>query len=343
MQLRPNYLLLKPLSLLLACAGLMPAQSGGPRVGVVDFYGVRKVKIEAIRKALAVKEGDPLPKSKGDTEEAIEQVPNVVAARLEAACCEDGKAILYVGIEEKGAPHVTYNDPPAGLVKLPQEVHDEYTGFLSSVGLAVRNGKTEENLAQGHSLMSDPGVRKHQERFIELADAHLDKIREVLRKSVDEEQRAIAAYVIGYAKDKKAVLPDLQSALRDPDDTVRNNAMRSLGAIAVLATREPDRGIAVAPVWFVEMLNSIIWQDRQTAAMTLVTITDKRDPNVMGLLKERALPALAEMARWQHLPHALPAYILLGRVGGLSEDQIQTAWKDGKREEVIQRVLKPAK
>lgn len=315
-------------------------QPSGPRIGTIDFYGLRKVKEEAIRKALAVNEGGPLPRSKGDTEDAVEQVPNVVAARLEATCCDEGKAILYVGIEERGAPHFNYNDPPAGLARLPEDIHGEYTAFLSAVGLAVRSGNTGESLSEGHSLMADAGVRAHQERFIALAAQHLPKLREVLRGSVDEEQRAIAAYVIGYAKDKEAVLADLQFALRDPDDTVRNNAMRSLGAIAVLATREPDRKLTVAPVWFVETLSSLVWQDRQSAAATLVTITERRDEKVIALLRERAIPALTEMARWKHLPHALPAYILLGRAAGVAEDEIQRAWKDGQRSQLIEQAQK---
>jgi hypothetical protein len=32
------------------------------------------------------------------------------------------------------------------------------------------------------------------------------------------------------------------------------------------------------------------------------------------------------------LTHALPAYILLGRVAGLSENQIQESWSKGERE-----------
>src|SRR5260370_19063264 len=46
-------------------------------------------------------EGDPLPPSKGDVEDRLEKIPNVVRAQLEAVCCEEGKAILFVGVEEK--------------------------------------------------------------------------------------------------------------------------------------------------------------------------------------------------------------------------------------------------
>jgi hypothetical protein len=41
------------------------------------------------------------------------------------------------------------------------------------------------------------------------------------------------------------------------------------------------------------------------------------------------------MARWRHLPHALPAFILAGRLAGMSEDALQEAWKREDRERVI--------
>lgn len=89
------------------------------------------------------------------------------------------------------------------------------------------------------------------------------------------------------------------------------------------------------------MLDSLIWSDRATALNVLVTLTDKRDPRVIGHLRERALPSLSEMARWKHLEHALPAFILLGRVAGINETAIQAAWAKGEREDWIQRAMPP--
>src|SRR5450755_4998822 len=79
-----------------------------PKIGVIDFYGVQKVPIEKLRKVLGVKEGDVLPSSKGDVESRLNEVPGVVGSSLQATCCEDGLAILYVGIEERGANHFEY-------------------------------------------------------------------------------------------------------------------------------------------------------------------------------------------------------------------------------------------
>jgi hypothetical protein len=84
-------------------AGSATAQP--PRIGAIDFYGLRKVGEAKVRETLGVKEGDPLPPSKGDVEDRLADLQGVVESHLEAVCCEAGDAILYVGIEEKGSPH----------------------------------------------------------------------------------------------------------------------------------------------------------------------------------------------------------------------------------------------
>ena len=123
------------------------AAAQAPRIGVIDFLGRRQVPEAALRQALGVKEEEALPGSKGDVEEALEKVKGVVRARLEAICCEEGKAILYVGIEEKGAPHFEYHLPPGGGVRLPEEVHQAYAQFLAAVGRAVRSSTASRHKA----------------------------------------------------------------------------------------------------------------------------------------------------------------------------------------------------
>jgi hypothetical protein len=52
-------------------------------------------------------------------------------------------------------------------------------------------------------------------------------------------------------------------------------------------------------------------------------------------IRDRALPSLIEMARWKTLAHALPPYLLLGRIAGLPDDAVKEAWTRGDREWVI--------
>ncbi len=310
-----------------------------PRVGAIDYYGLRKIPENRIQKVLGVSAGDPIPPSKGDIEDRLEKIPGVVLARLEAVCCDGRDTILFVGIEEKGAPHFALRSPPAADVKLPQEMTDAHHDLLRAIESAARRGSTREDLTHGHPLAADPDAREVQGRFVTFASKHLPQLREVLRDSAEEDQRAMAATILGYAPDKKGVINDLEYAVQDPDEAVRASAMRALNAIAVLAVKQPELNIHISPTWFVEMLNSIVLSDRTRATMALINLTDSHPPDTLGLLRERALPSLVEMAQWKSLQHALPAFILLGRVGGLSEQQIQNTWTRGERTAMILEVI----
>jgi hypothetical protein len=189
--------------------------------------------------------------------------------------------------------------------------------------------------------MANPECHALQEQFVPFAEKNVELLRQVLRNSGHAEQRAMAAYVIGYAPKKPGVVDDLLYAIQDSDDSVRNNAMRALAAVAVLATLEPEAGLRIPPTWFIEMLNSIIWSDRNKAAYALVNLTESRKPEVLAQLRERALPALVEMAQWKSLQHALPAFILVGRIAGLPEQEIYQAWEKGERQRVILQLVKP--
>ncbi len=259
----------------------------------------------------------------------------MVESHLEAVCCGAGSAILYVGIEEKGAPHFELRDAPDGSLKLPDEINTAYQNFLQASSAALRLDEDRDDLTQGHRLSANVETRALQQQFIPLAKDHLKELRDVLRNASDEEQRAAAAYIIGYAPRKSDVVNDLEYALKDSDAGVRGNATRGLVALAVLAHRDPDSAVKVSPTWFVEMLNSLSWTDRTQALMALQILTDDRDQQILDQLRDRALTSLVEMARWKTLEHALPAYILLGRIAGVPEKEIQDEWSRGDRNTVI--------
>jgi hypothetical protein len=327
-----NHRRLSPtLIILLVAAALAQA----PVIGIIDFYGLQRVSPERIRKTLGFKEGDPLPPSKADVEERLDEIPGVVASHLEAVCCDSGKAILYVGLQERGTAVFDVREPPQGELSLPEEISAEYGRFREAVADAVRRGETGEDLTRGYSLSADPVAREIELKFPDLVKEHWSELRDVLRTAGDEDQRAIAADMIGYAPVKRDALDELQYALRDADPGVRANATHGLTALAVYAKLNPDAGIKVEPTWFIEMLNSLSWSDRQHALKVLQILTDSRDPAVLGQLRERALPALVEMSRWRTLDHALPAFVLIGRIAGWSEARIEDAWTRGDRESVI--------
>ncbi|MBV8896434.1 MAG: hypothetical protein JO051_07975, partial [Acidobacteriaceae bacterium] len=230
---------------------------------------------------------------------------------------------------------------------LPVELTGNYHTFLDTVAGSIHAGPADEDLTNGYSLMADSQCRELQQAFIPFVANDLTLIDRVLRESSDPEQRTIAAYLLQYAprgpRTSKIMLDALQYAMQDQEDSVRQNAMRSLEAVAVGAKLHPEQQIHVEPTWFIELLNSVVWSDRRNASLALVDFTETRDPDTLALLRQRSLESVLEMARWHDLQHALPAFILAGRLAGLNEKQIQDAWIAGKREPVLEKAVHPKK
>ena len=109
----------------------------------------------------------------------------------------------------------------------------------------------------------------------------------------------------------------------------------ALAVMAPYARRHPELGITVPTAPFVDMLGSLTWTDRNKASLALMELTATRDAALLGELRARALPALVEMARWRSEGHALPAFVVLGRIGGMTEEAIQSAWSRGDRQGAI--------
>lgn len=331
--------------LALLFSALVSGQSGSqmPPIGRIDFYGLRTVSEAQAKQALRLKQGDPAPESTLPARLRLEAVPGVVQARLLFVCCDAGEATLYVGVQEKGAPILEFRAAPTGSAHLYADVLDAGAAFEKAYSEAAQMGMFGEDELDGESMMRYPGARAVQKQFVKLAAMHQSQLRDVLRNGANPEQRALAAQVLGYAADKKQVVDDFAYGMSDPSDQVRNNCTRALELIAMLAQRKPELGIQVPAQPFVALLNSIVWTDRNKASAALLDITDKRDPAILAAIRQSALPALVDMARWKAMTHAQAALFLLGRVGGLSEDEIQADCDKGEREAIISAGLTPVK
>lgn len=310
-----------------------------PRVHDIDFYGTGKVPASRILREAKLQPGEPLPSSKGDLEERINGISGIQRVRVEAICCEGADAILFIGVEEKDGPRVAFRSEPTGKSVLPEDLAADYQQFVEVVRDAIQQKTSSDQV----KLSTANSARGLEDKLASYTGEHMVELRDVLRNAEDPEQRAIAAVVIGYAPRKAEVVGDLQFALQDPDESVRSNAMRSLKALAAAATRDPSLGIRISPTWLIELLNSLVLSDRLQAADILVALTDRHEVAVLDQIRERALPALVEMARWETLRYALPPFLLVGRVAGLNEQEIQRRWSNGERETVIQKALALAK
>lgn len=315
-----------------------------PPIRIIDFYGLRRVSEKDVRDILKIKEGDDAietVKSAEEIRKRLKTLPGVGDASINLVCCDDiyGKSIIFVGIQEKGTTTPGSRPAPTGTVRLPKNIIQAGQEFQAAFMRVMENKDFSEDDSNGHALFNDKGVRAVQEKFVLLAAPNLKILRDVLHNSSDGKQRALAAEIIAYAPDKKAITGDLIFAAGDSEEEVRNNSTRALIIIAKYARANPRLGIRIPADIFVNMLNSPVWTDRNKSIGVLQELTIQRDTVMLAQLKNRALASLAEMARWKSPGHASGAFFILGRMSGFSEEDIRVMWKSDDREAQVKKFL----
>lgn len=310
------------LAIALLSASAHAAADLPPPVGSIDFYGLGPIPRAKAAALLPFKLGEQVPrgspKRNGDPMARALGVSRVEFAFI--CCAPDGKVEAYVGIEPRGREPQGFNSAPAGDVKLPASIVEAYDKFLSLLPEAVRSGNGNEDDSQGHALAVYPPLREQQEKFIVFAREHEELLRDALANAAEKKMREVAADVLGYAPDKRTVVEPLTRAARDPEKVVRNNATRALGVIADYAAAHPELGIRIDPAPFIEMLNSVVWTDRNKGSFVLMSLSATRDPALLATLRRDALPALTDMCGWSNLGHAASACLMLQRALGLADD-----------------------
>jgi hypothetical protein len=316
----------------LVCLALVlaavPLHAQQPPVGIVDVYGARTLTAQRLREAAAIEVGDSVTEQMRTRALArLRALPNVRGADVAIVCCENGRSIAYIGVDEAVGPALSFGAAPTGTARLPGNIIQAGQEFDRALQEGVLQDQTEEDDSEGHSFMRYAPARAAQEKFAAYALGNVAVLRDVLQNSSDAGQRALAAQVIAYAVNKRAVVPDLIAALNDPDEIVRNNATRALAVMASWSARHPEAALTIPHSPFIQMLNSPVWTDRNKAAFVLMSLTSSRNSLMFRDLRTQAIPALADMVRWQAFGHAFPAALILGRMAGIPEGEIMQAFQ----------------
>lgn len=332
--MRPSF---PPVALFLLTALTVSAgEPAAQTIGTMDFFGLRQFTETEIRAHLNFKEGDPFPReSVFVAVRDLEKLPGIQHATLAPITTDgSGQVHLFIGIQETGSKGFVVRAKPTGEVRLAEPLAQAYRDSMALLRETVKR-RAPEDETSGHSLSSYPPMRQTQEVAIALMKDNVPAVKDVLKNSSSTDDRTAAAWLLGYAPDKAVVTADLVDAARDPNSSVRNNATRALGAIAVLAAAKPELGVRIDPTVFIEMLDSVTWTDRNKAAFVLDGLTKTKSPELFALLRQRALPDLNEMARWKSKGHEMSAAFILGRIAGWSNERTMEAFGKGRREDVI--------
>ena len=315
-------------------------QAQGPppgTIGEIEFFGIGSTDLLPVRAGLPIHEGDQI--SVGTVESQIVATKTSLAALLHhppsnvaVVCCDgNGEWMFYLGLN--AAPSSSVNSAPRASVALPAVQLRLYSMEDQALEKAVLAGNSGEDDGKGYALTNDPVARRLQLGFRAYAVDHGKLIRRVALESSSAPNRRAAAQLLGYCLRSSAQLAALDHATRDPDQIVRNNAIR---ALSVLAGSSPSVARSIPPAGFIAQLNSGNWTDRNKSSLLLVNLTESRPPSALEQMRREALPSLIEMARWRSRGHAFAALVLLGRIAGVDEQTLGARIAAGETDQIIQ-------
>ena len=296
------------------------------KIGSIDVYGNRNISSDSILQFANIAEGDSISQQlllNRTIEKNIGRIAEVKLVKTAVICCDKkGNYHLFIGVAETDSTILFHRGAPNLRIILPEKYTNAYKQFHERLSDAIQAGQADEDWSNGHTLIHYPPARKIQDKYRNWAEEDFTMLSKVLRSSAYAEQRATAAQIISYHSDKSKVLPELIHAIIDESDEVRNNAVRALTVIAYYSTEHPEKRINIPYHPFIRLINSVVWSDRNKGLSVLMQLTKSRDTALLSKLKEISLPSLKEMAVWKSEAHAIPAYVILGRIAGMTEDQI---------------------
>lgn len=312
-------------------------------LGEIDFFGGKGFDLAAIRSALPFHEGDPFPPAKVHVEglkrqitETVEKVIGRPPTDIAFICCDaKQKPMVYIGLPGESYEALAFNPAPTQPVRLPKAALTLSDEMDKAWNNAVMKGQSTEDDSEGYTLTNEPKARRAELAIREYALRNEGLIFQVLVSSSNAEHRAIAALMLGYARQSSEQVDALVRACLDPNVLVRNNAER---ALEVLAGAKPDLAKRIPPAPFVRLLRSGAWLDHNKSSLVLVALTESRDPKLLTALRTDALDSLIEMARWRSTGHAEAALTILGRMVGLSEDSLNKLIEAGQADTIISKL-----
>ncbi|MBS1557013.1 MAG: HEAT repeat domain-containing protein [Bacteroidetes bacterium] len=317
------------------------------QVGIIDYYGPRPANA-IFDDCLPFKVNDTISfltdsisyvNARREILECILEEQSIKQADITFICCDaiEGKWMAFIGTSDEPKTHNNENSKTMDL-RLPVELTKSYDSLSNLLLDGIQSGESSEDDSEGHALFSYPPCRKIQRRFIVYAANYLETLRNVIKSSMHSRERAAAATIIAYYHDKRDIVNDLLTAVKDEDEGVRNDAIRALGIILKYAQERPNLKISIQPDPFISLMNSISWTDRNKSVGILLTMSEQRDKTFLQQVKKEILKSIVDMAKWKSEGHALAGYIILGRIAGWTDIDIHESSK-GDRSKMIDKML----
>ena len=273
-----------------------PAPSEPPSYTLagIDIFGATKTPKSVILGIVDTKMGTPItPELVVALDKKLRSSGKFAYSQVSSTDFGNHKSYLSVDVVEKGdEKRLDFYPAPTGDVAVPQNLLDWVRRYeKASFQLFQVKPREMKDINEGHYLNTDEGLRQYQEKMLEMVPPNYDVLVKALREDKDPVKRAECATLLGYAKDKKAVIIPLEAALKDPVAEVRASAARSLVPIAYLSAHT-DVPFPLDPV--MEMAHYPNASDRAKSVAIMLQLS--YDPKYHAPIREHVGGILAEMA-----------------------------------------------
>ena len=307
------------------------------KVGAINYFGYGGLPLEKIRAALPLHVGDTLTHasfSKQPINDAVSSVIGKPPTDVNITCCiGDEQLEVFVGLPGSTSRAVAKRPSPSGTTRLDPEGLRLYEREQPLLGQAVVGGTAGEDDSQGYMISNDPALKAVNLAMRTYAMGREVELIHVLQTAGDPKERRAAAALMGYVRRSRTQVEALSDAMNDPDEEVRNNAVRALAVLAHAATKDHLQ-ISVEPL--IRLLYSGIWTDRNKASLLLMRLTEEGDPEMLATLQKEAMGPLVEGASWTDVPgHSTPFLVVLARIGGIDNDRLEELLKSGNVDAII--------
>lgn len=216
--------------------------------------------------------------------------------------------------EADRAERMSFSSAPSGDVPDPGGLLAAWKEY-EDVGLRLlMNGEISSSpTCRAHHCLwgfDHPELAPYRDRFATVPE-HKDELIRVLENDRDPEDRGAAAYLLAHLEGVQEVVDALLPAVTDPDETVRNNAMRVLG---IVVNEHPGVDLDLDPV--LRAVRFPATTDRNKAMLILFGVAGR--PELRDRIARQAGPVLLEALRLQQPNNHDTAYLILKRLSGES-------------------------
>ena len=295
------------------------------QVGEINYYGYAGIDLDPIRAQLPLHTGDKLTFatfSRDAIEVAITRLAGHRPTDIAIVCCDQAKHLfVYIGLGGASSRPMPVGALPSGHEHLDPTAARLYDQGMAALLSAVSGGNAGEDDSKGYMLSNDPALRQIDLSILAYAAPREAELVRVLRNASDSHQRQIAAAFLGYVPRSSIQVEALTAAVNDPDDEVRNNAVRALSVLSAARNSAP---LLIDPHPCVALLFSGKWTDRNKGSMLLLRLTENRDSTLLASLRHQAIEPLIEGASWHgDSGHSTPFLVVLSRCLSIPEDALK--------------------